>query len=109
MPTSEMKPVPPGRIWWSAVGACVWGPTTRLARPSTKCPIVCFSLVASPWMSITTASAIRPSGKAASSVLAIDDDEVELPIGDQAGQPVEHDRPPAAADDVADEKDAHRL
>ena len=29
MPTSEMKAVPPARIWWSAVGTWVWVPTTR--------------------------------------------------------------------------------
>src|SRR6266516_2932521 len=46
MPTSEMKAVPRGRIWWSAVGACVCVPTTRLARPSQKWPIACFALVA---------------------------------------------------------------
>ena len=33
---SLMKAVPPGRTRSSAVGACVWVPTTQLARPSTK-------------------------------------------------------------------------
>src|SRR5499433_2348402 len=50
--------------WWSAVGAWVWVPTTRLARPSQKCPMACFSLVASQWISTMTASASRPSAQA---------------------------------------------
>src|SRR5262249_13832827 len=67
MPTSDTKAVPPGRMRWSAVGACVWVPTTRLARPSRKWPIACFSLVVSACMSTTIASAPRLSGHAVSS------------------------------------------
>src|SRR6266478_5511399 len=70
MPTSEMKAVPPGRIWWSAVGTWVWVPTTRLARPSQKKPMPCFSLDASPWKSTTIASAASRSGQASSSRLS---------------------------------------
>ena len=31
MPTSDTNAVPPGRMRWSAVGACVWVPITELA------------------------------------------------------------------------------
>ena len=40
-------------------------------------------------------------------VLAIDHDQIELPFLDQAGQALNDDSPPAAADDVADEENAH--
>ena len=201
MPTSEMKAVPPGRIWWSAVGTWVWVPTTRLARPSQKWPIACFSLVASQWMSTMMASADCLSGQtrkltldrgervvervhehpphhvddehtravagvdqrgatarragrkvdrpqqprlaldedqrllliprvvadghdvgagieeflvdrlgdaeAAGSVLAIDRDEIEPPVAHEAGQALDQGLSSAAADDVADEENAH--
>ena len=45
--------------------------------------------------------------EAAGGVLAVDHDEIELPVGDQPRQPLEHDRPPAAPDHVADEENAH--
>ncbi len=45
--------------------------------------------------------------EAAGRVLAIDGDEIELPVADQTGQALQHDRAPAAPDDVSDEKDAH--
>ena len=47
--------------------------------------------------------------EAAGRVLAVDDDAVELPVGDQAGQPFDHDGPAAAPDDIAHEQEAHRL
>jgi hypothetical protein len=47
--------------------------------------------------------------EAAGRILAIDADEIELPLLDQARQALQDDRPPAAADDVTDEQDAHRL
>ena len=46
--------------------------------------------------------------EAAGRVLAIDDDEVELPVGDQAGQPVEDGGPSGAADHVAEKEKSHR-
>src|SRR5262249_20777927 len=45
--------------------------------------------------------------EAARRVLPVDGDKVELPVANEARQPVEHDRAPAAADDVSDEEDAH--
>jgi hypothetical protein len=50
----------------SAVGMCVCVPTTRLARPSQKCPIADFSLVASACMSTMMASQAAPSGQLSS-------------------------------------------
>ena len=47
--------------------------------------------------------------EAAGGVLAVDDDEIELPFGDQAGQPLDDDCAPGAADHVADEENAHAL
>ena len=47
--------------------------------------------------------------EAAGGVLAVDGDEIELPVADQPGQPLEHDGAPAAAHDVADEQNAHAL
>ena len=41
----------------SAVGTCVWVPTTAAARPSRYQPSACFSEVASAWISTNTASA----------------------------------------------------
>ena len=70
MPTSLMKAVPPGSTRRSAVGTWVWVPTTRLARPSQKKPIACFSLVASPWKSTMMASA--PLAQRTSRELALD-------------------------------------
>ena len=202
MPTSLMKAVPPGRMRRSAVGACVWVPATRLARPSQKKPIDCFSLVVSRVhvdddgvgilraarqavssrsiaangsssgsmkmrpMTLTTstrapvfaldqrrAAAGRAGGiveradearraldedqrlflvpgmiaerdrvgagldqfvvdrlgdaEAAGGVLAIDHDEIELPVADEAGQALGDDGPPAATDDIADKQNAH--
>ena len=52
---------------WSAVGTWVWVPTTSVARPSTKCAMACFSLVASACMSIEDGVAAAPSGQARSS------------------------------------------
>src|SRR5450759_5061864 len=40
-------------------------------------------------------------------VLAVDDDEVELPFGDQPRQPRVDDCAPGATDNVADEEDTH--
>src|SRR5262249_16494353 len=45
--------------------------------------------------------------EAAGGVLAIDGDEVELPVGDQARQTFGHSRTSAAANDVADEENTH--
>ena len=45
--------------------------------------------------------------EAAGGVLAIDHDEVELPVGDQARQALVDDGAPGAADNIADEKNAH--
>ena len=45
--------------------------------------------------------------EAAGGVLAIDHDEIELPVADEAGQALGDDGPPAAADDIADEENAH--
>src|SRR2546421_698882 len=45
--------------------------------------------------------------EAASRVLAIDGDEIELPVADQRRQALQHDRAPAAPDDVTDEQDTH--
>ena len=47
--------------------------------------------------------------EAAGGILAVDHDEIELPVGDQARQPLDDDRAPGAADHVADEENAHRL
>jgi hypothetical protein len=47
--------------------------------------------------------------EAARRILTIDDDEVELPIGNERGQPFDHDGPPRAADNVADKKNTHTL
>ena len=45
--------------------------------------------------------------EAAGGVLAVDHDEIELPVADEAGQALGDDGPPAAADNIADEEDAH--
>src|SRR5262249_36418862 len=45
--------------------------------------------------------------EAAGRVLPVDGDEVELPIANEAWQPVQHDRAPAAAYNVSDEEDEH--
>src|SRR6185369_507924 len=45
--------------------------------------------------------------KAAGRVLAIDGDEIELPVSDQPGQALLHNRAPAAPDDVTKEKNTH--
>ena len=42
--------------------------------------------------------------EAAGGVLAIDGDEIELPVAHQPGQALEHDGAPAASHDVADEQ-----
>ena len=47
--------------------------------------------------------------EAAGSILAIDDDEIELPLGNECGQSFDHDGPPGAADNVADKKNTHTL
>jgi hypothetical protein len=47
--------------------------------------------------------------KAACRVLTVNDDEIELPIGNERGQPLGHDGPPGAADNVADKKNTHTL
>ena len=46
--------------------------------------------------------------EAAGGVLAIDHDEIELPVANEARQALVDDGPPAAADDIADEENAHR-
>ena len=46
--------------------------------------------------------------EAAGRVLAIDDDAIELPVADQAGQALGDDRAAAAADNVADKENAHQ-
>src|SRR5262249_52887675 len=46
----------------------------------------------------------EPAGR----VLAVDDDAIELPAGDQARQAIEHDGAAALAHDVADGQEAHR-
>jgi hypothetical protein len=153
-------------------------PTTRLARPSQKWPIACFSLVggeriiervhedaahgvddehagAVPGLDQRDAASRRTRGiidranelrraldedqrlllvpgmiaagdhvgagvdeflvdrlgdaEAAGGVLAVDGDEIELPVAHEGGQPLEQDGTPAAAHDVADEEDAHAL
>ncbi len=43
----------------------------------------------------------------AGGVLAIDRDEIELPVANETGQALNDDGPPAAADDIADEQNAH--
>ena len=43
----------------------------------------------------------------AGGILAVDDDEIELPVGDQRRQALLHDSASAAPDDVADKQDAH--
>ena len=45
--------------------------------------------------------------EAAGGVLAIDDDEIERPVADHAGQMLRDGGAPGPADDVADEKNAH--
>ena len=45
--------------------------------------------------------------EAAGGVLAVDGDEIELPVADQVRQPLEHGIAPAAPDNVADEEDTH--
>ena len=47
--------------------------------------------------------------EAAGGVLAVDDDEIELPVAHQPGQALEQDGAAAAAHDVADEENAHAL
>ena len=47
--------------------------------------------------------------EAAGRVLAVDGDEIELPVAPEPRQPLQHRRAPAAADDVADEEDAHAV
>ena len=47
--------------------------------------------------------------EAAGGVLAVDGDEIELPVAHEPRQPLEHDGAPAAADDVADEENSHAL
>ena len=51
MPTSVMYAVPPGSTRASAVGMCVWVPTTAVTRPSSIQPSATFSDVASACMS----------------------------------------------------------
>ena len=45
--------------------------------------------------------------EAAGGVLAVDDDEIELPVGDQSRQPLADDGAPGAPDHVADEQNSH--
>ena len=45
--------------------------------------------------------------EAAGRVLAIGDDQIELPVADQLRQALGDDGAPAAPDNVADEEDAH--
>jgi len=45
--------------------------------------------------------------EAAGGVLAVDRDEIELPILHERAEALEQDGAPAASHDVADEKDAH--
>ena len=45
--------------------------------------------------------------KTARGVLAIDHDQIELPFLHEPGQALNDHSPPAAADDIADEEDAH--
>ena len=52
-------------------------------------------------------TSVMPKPPAAFSPLI--DDEIELPIGNQRGQPLGHDGPPGAADNVADKKNTHTL
>src|SRR6185437_1720735 len=47
--------------------------------------------------------------EAAGGVLAIDDNQVELPLPDQLGQPFVDDLAPGAADHIADEENAHAV
>src|SRR5205085_9189379 len=47
--------------------------------------------------------------KAAGGVLAIDDDKIELPLAHEPRQAFGHDPAAAAADNVADKKQAHQL
>ena len=42
-------------------------------------------------------------------ILFIGDDEIELPVGDQLGKPLENDGAAGASDNVADEKTTHEL
>src|SRR5579862_4083374 len=43
----------------------------------------------------------------AGGILAVDYDQIELPVANEFGQTLIDDRAPAAADDIADEKNAH--
>src|SRR5438105_323609 len=62
MPASATRAVPCGRIRASAVGTCVWLPSTAENRPSRCQPIASFSLVASACQSsIRTRGARLPS------------------------------------------------
>src|SRR5215213_6334844 len=70
MPTSVMYAVPPGSTRASAVGTCVWVPTTAVTRPSRCQPIATFSLVASAWKSTRTWSTLSRSSRSAASGLA---------------------------------------
>ena len=45
--------------------------------------------------------------EAAGGVLAVDHDEIELPVANEAGQALGDDGPPTATDDIADEQNAH--
>ena len=45
--------------------------------------------------------------EAAGGVLAVDDDALELPCADEGRQPLGYDIPPAAADHISHEQDAH--
>jgi hypothetical protein len=47
--------------------------------------------------------------EAAGGVLAVGDDEVELPVAHQTRQPLQHDGAPRTPDDVANEENAHEL
>jgi hypothetical protein len=49
----------------------------------------------------------RCQPRAGGGVLGIGDHQVQPLAGDQPGQGALHDHPPGAADDIADEKNAH--
>src|SRR5947199_52515 len=92
MATSDTKAVPPGKMRCSAVGRCVPGPPTSLARPSQQRHSACFGDVDQ------LAGSHTPELH-----------EIELPALDQHRQTLESRITPAATDDVSNEQDSHAV
>src|SRR5207344_1529777 len=42
-------------------------------------------------------------------IFAVDHDQIELPSGDEAREPLDHNGASGAANDIADEKDTHKF